>query len=136
MKYNIFKLTALSLLILVSFAFTLTVNSFTATYQGSDVHLDWKVDNDNEIVGMELYRRKTDETTFTRITTVNSNGSGTYSYIDEGLYKKASDFGGSGTLEYKLQIKSLSGNVQATTRTSSGPTAVQRSWGSIKTMFK
>ena len=64
-----------------------TVQYFTATYQGTDVKLEWRVDDDTNIDQFEISRKRPDETNFTRLNSVTSNGTGSYTFIDDKLYK-------------------------------------------------
>jgi len=116
---------------LVAFAAT-TVQYFTANYQGTDVKLEWRVADDAAIEFFELSRKRPDETVFTRVTSISPNGTGAYSFVDDQLYKD----GQASTVSYRLTVKSSTGFSTHLTSIAHNPTAVQRTWGSIKSMFK
>lgn len=109
-----------------------TVQYFTASYQGTDVKLDWRLDDDATIDQFEIARKRPDEANFTKLGNITNNGTGQYTFIDDKLYKS----GQVATVSYRLTLKS--GNTLTTHYTSiaHNPTAVQRTWGSIKSMFK
>lgn len=117
--------------VLMAYAFG-TVQYFTATYQGTDVKLEWRVDDDTNIDQFEISRKRPDETNFTRLNSVTSNGTGSYTFIDDKLYKS----GQVATISYRLTSKSGTTNAVYYTSIANNPTAVQRTWGSIKSMFK
>ena len=135
MNKYIFTFLGLLLSISLSAALLLQINTLSAVYQGMDVRLDWQVDNDADVTTFELYRRKGDEPSFVRIATVTPNGAGNYSYTDSNIYKSVQS-GSAGELWYELVAKGTSGSSKKTVQTSNSPTAVQASWGSIKSMFK
>jgi hypothetical protein len=59
---------------------------------------------------------------------------GTYTFLDETLYKD--DQQRTIAISYRLTAKTLTGSVVQYANVSNSPTAVQRSWGSIKSMFR
>ena len=108
------------------------IKSFTASYQGVDIRLDWEI-NDNMGVGsFDLYR-KIDDNPEKKIITINSTGSFVYFFIDDNIYKNNDN---PQTLVYTLITRSSEDDDIAITSIQHDPTAVQRSWGSIKSMFK
>ena len=128
----------LNILFLLVFVFStvtalnVVIKSFTASYQGVDIRLDWEI-NDNMGVGsFDLYR-KIDDKPEKKIITINSTGSLDYFFIDDNIYKNNNN---PQTLVYRLVTRSSEGDEIAITSIQHDPTAVQRSWGSIKSMFK
>ncbi|MBW8051547.1 MAG: hypothetical protein FVQ77_14655 [Cytophagales bacterium] len=113
-------------------ALNVVIKSFTASYQGVDIRLDWEI-NDNMGVGsFDLYR-KIDDKPEKKIITINSTGSLDYFFIDDNIYKNSDN---PQTLVYRLITRSSEGDEISITSIQHDPTAVQRSWGSIKSMFK
>ena len=108
------------------------VQIFTANYQGTDVKLEWRLADEQGVESFELARKRPEETVFTRITSVSANGSANYSFVDDQLYKTNQ----ANTISYRLTMKSGAGVTMYYTSISHNPTAVQRTWGSIKSMFK
>lgn len=110
-----------------------TVTSFIGTVQGSDIRLEWRLDNEFDVQSFELARKKADEPTFSRIATVNPNGSSSYQYLDTELYKNQDP---QNLVSYRLMVRTAQGTQTYFTSINHAPTAVQRSWGSIKSMFR
>lgn len=114
-------------------AFTTAVQQFTASYQGVDVRLDWSVGQEQGIEAFELFRRKNEAEDFRRIATIPAAGRLSYSFLDDDLYKNQ----GGHQVQYRLTVRRNDGTVQHFfTHIQHNPTTVQRSWGSIKAMFK
>lgn len=107
--------------------------SFTAFYQGADVRLEWRTPEESEVQVYEVYRKKADESVYQKIGTLSANNSNNYSFIDDNLYK-GSDAAQS--ISYRLTVKTTQNNYNLFASIQHTPTAVQRSWGSIKSMFK
>lgn len=128
---TVLTLVATLLLAFVAYA-TTTVQYFTANYVGTDVKLEWRVGDDASVEFFEVARKRPDETAFTRITSMNANGTGLYTFVDDQLYKS----GQASTVSYRLTMKSSAGVSTHITSIAHNPTAVQRTWGSIKSMFK
>lgn len=109
------------------------VGSFTAAYQGTDVRLEWVVEDDVENTTFEIARKRPDEAVFTRIGSVEGRATGQYSFIDDQLYKSTT----ANQLAYRLTVRTANGqSSQHFVSIAHNPTAVQRTWGSIKSMFK
>lgn len=114
------------------------VSSFTATLSGSDVRLEWRLEAEDQVQGFEVYRKKPDESTFSKVATVSATGLNNYSWVDDGLYKSLGPQPGAngGGVNYRLVVKTNNGSLSYFATLNQAPTAVQRSWGSIKAMFK
>jgi hypothetical protein len=110
------------------------VQSFTASYQGSDVRLEWHVSDAAANADFEIHRKKAGEDSYVKLGDVNGTGSDVYTFIDDNLYKNTDV--AQAALSYKLVVKMASGSEQTITGIERNPTAVQRSWGSIKVMFR
>lgn len=108
------------------------VQVFTANYQGTDVKLEWRLTDEQGVESFELARKRPEEAVFTRITSMTANGTSNYTFVDDQLYKT----GQTNTVSYRLTMKSAAGITTYYTSISHNPTAVQRTWGSIKSMFK
>ncbi len=124
-----------------AFAMAAEVSRFVAAFAGTDVRLEWQVEDESNIAAFEVWRKKADESSYTRINIVNTNGSGSYYLLDDGLYKNAATAekpAQANALSYRLALKLQNGTTGQSyfVTVSQGPSAVQRSWGSIKAMFK
>lgn len=110
----------------------ITIKSFFASYQGVDIRLDWELNDETGINSFDLYR-KIDNAAEKKIVTLNPTGALAYYFIDNNIYK-SNDI--PQTIVYKLIARSSQGDNIISTSIQHNPTAVQRSWGSIKSMFK
>lgn len=129
-----FKNVFIVLLLLVCCsAFTTSLQQFTASYQGVDIRLDWSVSQEQGIESFELFRKKDGSEDLRKIATIPVSGKLSYSFLDDDLYKNQS----SHEVQYRLTLKKTDRTVQHFfTTIQHNPTTVQRSWGSIKAMFK
>jgi hypothetical protein len=75
--------------------------------------------------------RKVNEGSFQPVTTLHANGSGRYTFMDDDIFKNESQ-----VLTYELQVMKNGRYHKFYTTLSHNPTAIQRTWGSIKSMFK
>ena len=128
-------ITSLLLSLLLGLANTAgMVQSFTASYQGSDVRLEWRVSDAASSANFEIHRKKAGEDSFVKLADVAGTGTDTYTFTDDNLYKNTDV--AQAALSYKLVAKMPNGTEQTITGIDRNPTAVQRSWGSIKVMFR
>lgn len=113
------------------------VTYFQASYQGSDVRLEWKVNQSATQGDFYLYRRKSDEEDFVKLTDVQNSGSDSYVWVDQNLYKTTTESPQQSAMTYKLVVHGANNNNETYFASiQRNPTAVQRSWGSIKVMFR
>ena len=124
----------------VALAATLTL--FTAVYEGANVRVDWEVNTETDMTGFELARKGATETSFTTMTTVVPTGQRRYQYLDTNVYRMAGGStpagaaAGGGPYTYRLTIRGPGGDQSFLTVLAGTPSAVQRSWGTIKSMFR
>ena len=123
----------LTLCLLLLASFQLQMQSFVATYQGTDIRLEWKVSDENGVSNYEIARKKDGDASYSRLAEVPGTGSGTYSWTDDNLYK---DGDAMENISYRLGAQTTSGPRYFYANIQHSPTAVQRSWGSIKSMFR
>jgi hypothetical protein len=134
----------LLVLLSVSAAYAVTLTLFTAVYIGSTVQVDWEVNTETDVTGFELARKSATETSFTSIHTAAANGQRRYQYVDANVYRLSG--GGttttpapaaiSGPYTYRLTVRGATGDQSYLTVVAGTPSAVQRSWGTIKSMFR
>ncbi|MEM8901216.1 MAG: hypothetical protein AAGC85_24105, partial [Bacteroidota bacterium] len=106
---------------------------FNINSDGADVLLEWEVQEETVIERFELYRKFNDEGTFIAISTITTNGTGAYQFLDDDIFKNLSR-----TIFYELHVI-IQGKTEPVIVTNSllhSPTSVQRTWGSIKAMFR
>lgn len=122
-----------ALFVLLVTAFQLQLTSFQAVYQGADIRLEWKVSNESEVTNYEIFRKKDTDASYARLAEVSQSSLGTYTWVDDNLYK---DGEGIENISYRLAANTSNGPRYFYTNIQHSPTAVQRSWGSIKSMFR
>jgi hypothetical protein len=126
----------------VAVAYAATLTLFVAAYTGSTVRVDWEVDTEANITGFELSRKAATETSFTVVNTTAASGQRRYQYLDTNVYRLSpgtsvpTPAAGSGPYTYRLTVRSPNGDQSYLTIVAGTPSAVQRSWGTIKSMFR
>ena len=126
--------------VMAAYAATLTL--FTAAYSGALVRVEWEVDSEAGLTGFELARKAASETSFSIVNTTAVSGQRRYLYLDANVYRPiggtvpTSPAAGGGPYTYRLTLRSPAGDQSFTTVLAGTPSAVQRSWGTIKSMFR
>ncbi|WP_345055238.1 hypothetical protein [Hymenobacter glaciei] len=133
----------LALLLVLSSAaavYAATLTLFTAAYSGTVVKVEWEVSNEVDVTGFELARKSATETSYTTVSTTAATGQRRYLYTDTNVYRTTGTTGTTGTLggpyTYRLTVRSPAGDQSYLTVLAGTPSAVQRSWGTIKSMFR
>ena len=132
---RLFLLRYLPIIILFSVAIgvqaqSVTLDQFVVRSEAASVIVNWQITDEGNIQEYQLFR-KINEGAFKMVATIQSDGSGNYTYIDDDIFKNDSQ-----TLTYELQVMKNSRLHKFYTTLSHNPTAIQRTWGSIKSMFK
>ena len=109
------------------------VSTFSASYQGADVRLEWTVTQEPNVIRYDLYRKRGGEHDFQKITSQLPAGQTQYWVVDDNLYKNEA---GPANVEYRLTVVSSGQETHYYAVIEHNPTAIQRSWGSIKSMFR
>lgn len=125
----------------VAAAYAATLTLFTAAYSGTVVRVEWEVSNEVDVTGFELARKSATETSYTLMNTAAPTGQRRYLYLDTNVYRGTATTGTTGTLgggpyTYRLTVRSATGDQSYLTVLAGTPSAVQRSWGTIKSMFR
>ena len=126
--------------IVAAYAATLTL--FTAAYSGTVVRVEWEVDAETGLTGFELSRKSATETSFTVVNTTAVSGQRRYLFLDANVYRTTgtttpnTPTAGNGPYTYRLTLRSPTGDQSYLTVLAGTPSAVQRSWGTIKSMFR
>lgn len=123
-----------SLLLWISFfAYaSVTIKYFTAIPLGTEIKLQWEAQSETGITEFQLWKR-TPSSGAVKIYTVIPNGSKIYSYTDANVMKTNET---QQTYIYTLRVMQGSGYTDFTQTINHSPTSIQRTWGSIKSMFK
>jgi len=108
------------------------IDQFSISSEGADVLLSWNLPEETAIREFRVFRRINDEPTSAHVATIDATGALGYTYLDDDIFKTESR-----TLHYELQVVMNSGQIYRFNRSlSHNPTSVQRTWGSIKAMFR
>ncbi|MEO0897276.1 MAG: hypothetical protein AAFY71_12800, partial [Bacteroidota bacterium] len=115
----------------VGMAQTVMLNSFVVTADGADIMVAWDVQDEAGVAEYRIFRKFEDESTLTHVSTIPNSSQGYYTYLDSDIFKQQPR-----VLHYELQVV-VNGKIQ-TFKTSliHNPTSIQRTWGSIKSMFR
>jgi len=116
-------------------AYNVSLTYFRVEPQGNNFVLTWKADVEEDVLAYELYRKTSYSSDFVRVHTFEARGEGhEYRFTDDQVYKSASD-----DLEYRLDAVFTNTERRIGVASKSltyTPTAVRRTWGSIKAMFQ
>ena len=121
----------------VAAVYAATLTLFTAVYSGAVVKVEWEVSNEVDVTGFELARKSATEVGYSAVSSTAATGQRRYSYLDANVYRgtgTTATAGGSYT--YRLTVRSPAGDQSYLTVLAGTPSAVQRSWGTIKSMFR
>ncbi len=117
-----------------AFSYSVKLRYFKVERQQNDFVLSWQADLEEDVRSYELYRKTAYTADFTRLRTFSAHGAGKeYRFIDDQVYKSSSE-----ELDYRLDAVFTNGLRQqvAERKLNYTPTAVRRTWGSIKAMFQ
>ncbi len=106
---------------------------FTTQNEGENVRLEWKTTFETNLANF-VVQRKTPDTQFTDLATINPTGSNSvYSFVDQGAYKMTNPI-----FVYRLKIVDQDGSYTYSGEETASPniSGVKRTWGSIKAMFR
>ena len=124
--------------ILLGFFFVLSslraqfsVQSFNLVSEATDVRLQWKVASEEGLSEFRIYRKIGDQGSFDAIATLSANGSLSYEYLDENVFKVEAKI-----VTYMLRVIKNGRDYDFYSSVTHSPTSVQRTWGSIKSMFR
>ena len=110
-----------------------SLNFFRAGFEGTDVKIEWEVASESTVTSFDVYRKLNSETAFRRINEVQVAGTRRYAFLDTDLRNQTNR---TGTITYKLTVETTTGDQSFTTAFVNNPSSVERSWGSIKSMFR
>lgn len=110
------------------------LSSFSVQPRGEDFEIAWQTDLEDGVTGFELHRRtSTTNNEFVLVGMLDSHGIGrAYTMLDDQIFKSSSEM-----IDYRLQAVLVDGSRQVLRIESVNytPTAIRRTWGSIKAMF-
>ena len=131
------KITLNSIILLLVLAATVfagaIVNSFSVSNLVDNIQIEWSTGQETNLKDFVI-QRKTYQSNYTDIATIQPKGSNSsYSYIDRAAYKTNDVL-----YIYRLKIEDNDGSVSYLDQQSISHSisAVKRTWGSIKAMFR
>ncbi|QJX46004.1 hypothetical protein HMJ29_03250 [Hymenobacter taeanensis] len=116
----------------VLLAYGATITSFQATYNDTHVVVEWEANHDGDVQEYTLFRKANNEPSFSKLTSLEPSNQRTYQYVDQNSYHGL----GGGPFTYRLQLRTAAGQQSFYTVLNQTPSAVERSWSSIKLMFR
>ncbi len=131
------KITLNSLILLLVLAVTVfagaIVNSFSVSNLGDNIQIEWSTGQESNLKDFIIQRKTIQSPNYTDIATIQPKGNySEYSYIDRAAYKTNDVF-----YLYRLKIEDNDGSTSYLEQSiSHSISAVKRTWGSIKAMFR
>ena len=127
-------LAVVSLLLLSRLAvLAATLPAFTVTLDGSNARVEWEVSTEADVTSFDLSRKGATDPAYSTLSSILPTGQRRYLFTDRNVYGGASG----GPFTYRLSVHGAPGPAQSYTATlAQTPSAVQRSWGTIKSMFR
>ncbi|TGE27015.1 hypothetical protein [Hymenobacter metallicola] len=119
-------------LLVATLAYGATITLFQATFDGSNVRVEWETTNEAGVQSYDIWRKANNEPSFAHMITMQPGSLRRYQFLDTNLYRGING----GPFTYRLVVHTSTGDQTYTTVLSTTPSAVQRSWGSIKSMFR
>ena len=111
-----------------------TVTVFTVTLDGSNVRVEWEVNTEADVTSFDIYRKSVADPTYSLLSNIIPTGQRRYLYTDRNVYRGVA---GGGPFTYRLTVHGgANGEQTYTANLAQTPSAVQRSWGTIKSMFR
>lgn len=111
-----------------------TIQRFMAVATGTDVLLTWEVKLPvSGTTEYRIFRKINQEQNFTQLATQSyQNGKALYEFWDRTIFKDTPKW-----IQYRLMVVRANGSTATLdTYITVNPTSAQRTWGSIKSMFK
>ena len=130
-----FSLFFLAVVFLVASSFlAVRLRYFNTEYDTGVITVSWEAEVEADVRTYELYRKSGQAEDFSKIAEITVHGVNTpYSVRDDKIYKSSA-----ATVDYRLEAVLTNGLRQriAERKVNYTPTAIPRSWGSIKAMFQ
>ncbi len=110
---------------------SMNLNHFMAKSEGASVIVKWELQDEAGVTEFKLYRKIDQSGEYELVETLQANGALTYTFMDDDIFKNESSI-----ITYELHVLHNGQYIKFYTTLSHNPTAIQRTWGSIKSMFK
>ncbi|MFN0201513.1 MAG: hypothetical protein ACKVTZ_08330 [Bacteroidia bacterium] len=115
-----------------AFAQGVVLTDFKVSSIGSDLKIDWTIQSETGVSEFRLYRKVGTDTEYRYVKTIPATGVLKYSYLDDNVFKTED----ATVVSYELRVIKNSTPHYFYTSMAHTTSSVQRTWGSIKSMFK
>ncbi len=132
MRISLFFLAAIFLV--ASSFLSVRLRYFNTEFETGVITVTWEAEAEGDVRTYELFRKSDQADDFSKIADISVHGVNTpYSVRDDKVYKSPA-----ATVDYRLEAVLTNGLRQriAESKVNYTPTAIPRSWGSIKAMFQ
>lgn len=116
----------------VLLAYGASITSFQATYDDTDVVVEWEVNSEGGVQEYALFRKANNEPSFSKLASLEPSNQRAYQYVDQNSYRGL----GGAPFTYRLLVRTAAGQQAFHTVLNQTPSALERSWGTIKSMFR
>ncbi|MEM6805134.1 MAG: hypothetical protein AAF696_27305 [Bacteroidota bacterium] len=110
---------------------TVLLNYFNLKVDGAQILLEWEIQSEIGIKEFRVFRRFNDEPSLAHLITMPVKGLMKYNYLDDDMFKTQGR-----VVHYELHIVTDKKTFKYFASQSHNPTSIQRTWGSIKSMFR
>lgn len=110
---------------------SLTLSYFNASPDGTDVLVSFEVPSEAGVTNYKLWRKIGSDPDFSFLAHIPPTGALQYQFLDYTIFKDEVKH-----ITYKLQVYQNGAVFTYYTNILHNPTSVQRTWGSIKAMFR
>ncbi len=115
----------------VAYGQNVLMNYFNINTDGADILLEWEIQSENNVSEYRLFRKMNQNADYDFVATVRATGDLRYQYLDDNIFKTEGE-----VIHYELQVV-VGNKIQSfQVSVSHNPTSIQRTWGSIKSMFR
>ncbi|MEL6673878.1 MAG: hypothetical protein AAFR61_16860 [Bacteroidota bacterium] len=104
---------------------------FTIDADGANVMMKWEMQSEKGLKEFRIFRRFDNERSLAHVATIPLNGTNKYTFLDDNIFKTQGR-----VIHYELHVVSLNKTHKFYGSLSHNPTSIQRTWGSIKSMFR
>lgn len=110
---------------------TILLNYFNLKVDGAQILLEWELQSESTVKEFRVFRRFNDEPSLAHLITMPVKGIMKYNYLDDDMFKTRGR-----VVHYELHIVTNKKTYKYFASQSHNPTSIQRTWGSIKSMFR
>ncbi|MEM8892761.1 MAG: hypothetical protein AAGD28_32570 [Bacteroidota bacterium] len=110
---------------------TVLLNYFNLKVDGAQILLEWELQSEIGVKEFRVFRRFNDEPSLAHLVTMPVKGLMKYNYLDDDMFKTQGR-----VVHYELHIVTDKKTFKYFASQSHNPTSIQRTWGSIKSMFR